>query len=188
MEQNFDPRRRRRLERLNEKLETMPRKFNKLRINIRRSPNGIALGVFRGVAERFGWSVCWTRILGVFLLLAVSSGDKGSSLLVAGFFYLLAAVLMRPPDASASRLPEPGSARYDAGDQEGADYPAPPYTAPRSAGRTARPAAVPFERVIRPRVDFVALNRQLDLLDRRIQRMEGVVTDRHYDWDRRMES
>ena len=32
------------------------------------------------------------------------------------------------------------------------------------------------------------LDRQLDGLNRRIQRMETIVTDRQYDWDRRMES
>ena len=32
------------------------------------------------------------------------------------------------------------------------------------------------------------LDRDLDGLNRRIQRMETIVTDRQYNWDRRMES
>jgi phage shock protein C len=33
---------------------------------------------------------------------------------------------------------------------------------------------------------LMRLKRTFDRLDRRIQRMEGIVTDREYDWDRRL--
>ena len=69
----------------------------------------------------------------------------------------------------------------------------------------ARPRTVPFWRrdrtavcggslptgrrvPLRARVDLLQLDRQLDGLNRRIQRMETIVTDRQYDWDRRMKS
>ena len=38
------------------------------------------------------------------------------------------------------------------------------------------------------RPDFAQIDRQLDGLNRRIQRMETIVTDRQYDWERRMGS
>ena len=68
--------------------------------SLRRSSRGLLLGVFRGLAERQGWSILLTRVLGAFALLFVACviGAHGlAQLLVAGFFYLLAAVLMPPP-------------------------------------------------------------------------------------------
>ena len=68
--------------------------------SLRRSSRGLLLGVFRGLAERQGWSVLLTRILGVIGLLffaAVLGAGGLSKWLVAGFFYLLAALLMPPP-------------------------------------------------------------------------------------------
>ena len=186
MEPSFDrqSRRQQRLDRLNERLGGVPSRFNALRFRLKRSRNGLVLGVFRGIAESLGWSVCWTRILGCIGLLAISGGHHGDDLLVAGFFYLLSAVLMRKPDDSPSRLDSFATHRSEVDADAGRHVP------PSSAGSTsARPAAVPYWSAQRaPRVDFAALDRQLDGLNRRIQRMEGIVTDRQYDWDRRMES
>jgi hypothetical protein len=180
-------RRQRQRDRWNNRLDGVSSRFNELRLRLKRSPNGLALGVFRGVADSLGWCVCWTRIIGCIALLALS-GDKGhASLLVAGFFYLLAAVLMGKPDVSGSRIDThhaSGSFEPDNGHEPMGQ----PSSRPYSAQASRRPIAVPFQQVPRPRVDFAALDRQLDVLNRRIQRMEGIVTDRHYDWDRRMES
>jgi phage shock protein PspC (stress-responsive transcriptional regulator) len=184
---NWGWRRRHRFERLNERLERLPARLNSLRLRVRRSPNGLLLGVFRGIAESLGLCVFWTRVIGCCVLLALSGHG---SLLVAGFFYLLAAVLMRGPEASTASV-DPGGSRYPSNesrypaDEEDLEEERPSY----SRRPRARPAAVPYQQVVHaPRVDFAALDRQVDALDRRIQRMEGIVTDRRYDWDRRMES
>ena len=57
----------------------------------------------------------------------------------------------------------------------------PPVPRARYAGDYPLPVAA------RPRVDLAQLDRQLDQLSHRIQRMEGIVTDRQFDWERRME-
>lgn len=67
--------------------------------SMRRSTSGCLLGVFKGIAQAQGWSVGLTRFLGVLalLFLACFLGASGlAKYLVAGFFYLLAAVLMPP--------------------------------------------------------------------------------------------
>ena len=64
-----------------------------------RSRHGILLGVFKGIAETQGWSVLLTRVIGIILLLFVAKllgAHHLSKWLVAGFFYLTAAVLMPP--------------------------------------------------------------------------------------------
>jgi phage shock protein PspC (stress-responsive transcriptional regulator) len=179
-------RRQERHRRFHDRLDGLPERLNRLRLRVRRSRNGILLGVFRGIAESLGYSVCWTRIIGCIVLLSLSSstGNHGShaSLLVAGFFYLLAAVLMRGPEAGGSGLTD--DEELEATGSGGLPVPPPP---PVRAARRA--AAVPYRQVYQtPRVDFAALDRQVEGLNRRIQRMEGIVTDRGYDWDRRMES
>ncbi len=191
---NFDRRRERREQRwnrLNDRFEHVPRQLNALRLRLYRSPNGLALGVFRGIAESLGWCVFWTRVGGTVLLLMIS-GSLGAdgfrvSLLVAGFFYLLIAVLMRGPSERPHSLAGdvPPESPMDRGDFGAGRTAMPP---PLSRHSPSRPAAVPYQQVApMPRVDFAALDQQLTSLDRRIQRMEGIVTDRHYDWDRRME-
>jgi phage shock protein PspC (stress-responsive transcriptional regulator) len=179
-------RRQERRRRFRERLDGLPERLNRLRLRLRRSPNGILLGVFRGIAESLGYSVCWTRVIGCFALLALSSstGNHGDhvSLLVAGFFYLLAAVLMRGPETA-------GYSSADDVDGDGLDPAARPMQPPPPVRAARRVAAVPYQQAFQaPRVDFAALDRQVEGLNRRIQRMEGIVTDRGYDWDRRMES
>lgn len=66
---------------------------------MKRSHSGLLLGVFKGIAQAQGWSVNLTRFLGVIalLFLACFLGAAGfAKYLVAGFFYLLAAVLLPP--------------------------------------------------------------------------------------------
>jgi phage shock protein PspC (stress-responsive transcriptional regulator) len=190
MSRIFDRWQRRRQERrrrFHDRLDVLPERLNRLRLRVRRSRNGILLGVFRGIAESLGYSVCWTRIIGCIVLLSLSSstGEHGAhaSLLVAGFFYLLAAVLMRGPEAGGNGL-------ADEEDVDVTDSGGLPISSPPPPVRAARRAAsVPFQQVYRaPRVDFAELDRQVEGINRRIQRMEGIVTDRGYDWDRRMES
>ncbi len=153
-------------------------KLKKYQIAMRRASNGKVLGVFKGVAESFGWSICWTRIVGISIMLCVAGafGVSGptASLLSVGFFYLLLAMLMSPPAGA-------GDGRNEAELDLSSIYPP-----RRETG--ARAAAVPSSRVASRRVDLLQLDRQLDSLNRRIQRMETIVTDRQYDWDRRMNS
>ncbi len=160
------------------------RNLGKFRQRLYRSDHGKILGVFSGIAESLGFCVLWTRVIGVICLLGIagSTGANGLAvhMLVSGFFYLLLALVMQPPRKSGA----PNGLPHD---DEGASTPPPvPFWE-----RGRRPAAVPAYQAPRPtagRVDLLQLDRQLDSLNRRIQRMETIVTDRQYDWDRRMDS
>ena len=180
MARNFEPYRRirQRMERWEQDDRFSP--LRELRRRLYRSPDGKVLGVFRGIAESMGFNVCVTRWIGCFILLTLTNffGAHGFAVtaLVAGFFYLLAALLMQAP-RSVGMVPMPGSGddRYNATNP-------PPISQARYTGAYASPAAA------RPRVDLRQLDQQLDRLNLRIQRMEGIVTDRQFDWERRMES
>lgn len=85
---------------------------------------------------------------------------------------MLAALLMQPPRAAGARPLD---------DEE--DLIPPPMPRSRWGNFYQEPPAAPA-----PRVDLAQLDRQLDSLNRRIQRMETIVTDRQYDWERRLDS
>ena len=117
------------------------------RNGIYRSRNGIILGVCKGLAAHFDFSVFWTRIIAIILLI------------VAGFFpaiglYLLAALLMKPEPV----IPIKNSAEKEFYDS---------YTYSRQ-GAVQR------------------LKRRYENLQRRIQRMEHIVTSAEYDWENRL--
>ena len=119
------------------------------RNGIYRSRSGIILGVCKGLAEHFDFSVFWTRIIAIVLLI------------VAGFLpaiglYLVAALLMKP---------EPVIPIKDSGEKEFYDS----YTYSRR-GAVQR------------------LKRRYENLQRRIQRMEHIVTSAEYDWENRLNS
>jgi phage shock protein C len=119
------------------------------RNGIYRSRSGIILGVCKGLAEHFDFSVFWTRIIAIV------------SLIVAGFLpaiglYLVAALLMKP---------EPVIPIKDSGEKEFYDS----YTYSRQ-GAVQR------------------LKRRYENLQRRIQRMEHIVTSAEYDWENRLNS
>ena len=112
-----------------------------------RSREGVILGVCRGLAEYFDFSVFWTRIIAVALFVLT-----GFWPIVA--LYILAALLMKPKPV----IPIQDDAErvfYDS------------YTHSRH-GAVQR------------------LKQRFERLDRRIRRMEDVVTSREFDWDRRM--
>lgn len=134
-----------------------------LRTRLRRSNDGKVLGVFKGISESMRWPCRMTRWVGIFLLFSLAGlvGVHGGAgfVLGAGFFYLLASLLMGPP------RPEP--AAIDGGvDWRAGLHPVAPAT--------------------QTPVDLAVLDRQLDSLNRRIRRMESVVTDPAYDWERRL--
>ena len=116
------------------------------RNGIYRSRSGAILGVCKGLAEHFDFSVFWTRVIAVILLF------------VAGFLpaiglYLLAALLMKP---------EPVIPVHDADEKEFYDS----YTNSRHGA-------------------LQRLKRRYENLQRRIQRMEHIVTSAEYDWEDR---
>ena len=112
-----------------------------------RSRSGLILGVCKGLAAYFDFSVFGMRVI-TFLLL-VFSGVWPIVIL-----YFLAALLMKP---------EPVLPLETEGEQEF-------YNSYASSRRMA----------------LHRLKRTYDNLDRRIQRIESVVTSREYDWDRRL--
>ena len=119
------------------------------RKGIYRSRNGAILGVCKGLAEHFDFSVFWTRVIALILLL------------VAGFLpaiglYLLAALLMKP---------EPVVPIQDSAEKEFYDSYA-----------NSRQGAVQ------------RLKRRYENLQRRIQRMEHIVTSTEYDWENRLKN
>ncbi len=117
------------------------------RNGIYRSRNGMILGVCKGLAVHFDFSVFWTRVIALIVLL------------VAGFLpaiglYLLAALLMKP---------EPVIPIKDSAEKEFYDS----YTYSRQ-GAVQR------------------LRRRYQNLQRRIQRMEHIVTSAEYNWENRL--
>jgi len=123
-------------------------KYTRLSRNgIYRSRSGLILGVCKGLAEHFDFSVFWIRVIASILLF------------VAGFFpaiglYLLAALLMKPEPVIPVRNPAEKEF-YDS------------YTYSRQ-GAVQR------------------LKRRYENLQRRIQRMEHIVTSAEYDWEKRL--
>ena len=117
------------------------------RNGIYRSRIGMILGVCKGLASHFDFSVFWTRVIAIIVLF------------VAGFLpaiglYLLAALLMKP---------EPVIPINDSGEKEFYDS----YT-------TYRHGAIQ------------RMKRRYENLQRRIQRMEHIVTSAEYDWEKRL--
>lgn len=174
MDPNFD--------RIRRRFSNVPgsRGFNAFRQRLYRSSNGKVLGVFSGISESLGYrcrTVRWVGI-GVLVLLATGVADTHglkATVLVCGFFYLLLALLMRSPRTSV----------------DGVTPPPMPAPVPGSGDSPFHVGAVPYPGPVAPggmRPDFAQIDRQLDGLNRRIQRMETIVTDRQYDWERRMGS
>ena len=117
------------------------------RNGIYRSRNGIILGVCKGLAEHFDFSVFWTRVIALIFLFIVG-------ILPAIGLYLLAALLMKP---------EPVIPVVNPAEKEFYDS----YTYSRQ-GAVQR------------------LKRRFENLQRRIQRMEHIVTSSAYDWEDRL--
>lgn len=114
-----------------------------------RSRSGLIMGVCRGIAEYFDFSVFWTRVITFMIFL------------FSGFWpvvvlYFVAALVMRP---------EPVIPIQDEEHQEFYD----------SYVHSRRSAA---DRI----------KRRYKNLERRIQRMEDLVTTREFDWDSRFNS
>ena len=125
----------------------MSRTHRRSRQGLYRSRRGVILGVCRGIAEYFDFSVVWIRAIAVILLIFTGLWP------VTGL-YLLAALLMKP---------EPVIPIRDNGEREFYDS----YT-------RSRPGAVQ------------RIKRRFNRLERRIRRMEHIVTSPDFDWDNRM--
>ena len=112
-----------------------------------RSRNGIFLGVCRGFADYFDFSIFWMRL--IFVATFIFTGFYP-----VGIAYIIAALIMKP---------EPVLPLENDGDREFYNS----YTA-------SRPMALS------------RLKATFESLDKRIQRMENIVTARDYDWDQRL--
>ncbi len=120
-----------------------------LRGGLYRSRRGVILGVCRGIADYFGFSIFWTRAIALIFLFL-------SGLWPAVILYLIAALLMKP---------EPVIPIHSEAEQEFYDS----YTHSRH-GAVQR------------------LKQRYEKLERRIQRMEDIVTSREFDWENRLNS
>ena len=124
-----------------------PRHSDRRRSGPYRMRHGMILGVCKGIANYFDFSVFWTRVIAV------------GFLVFTGFWpimglYLLGALLMKPEPV----LPFETEAEEEF------------YNSLTSSLQMA----------------LHRLKRTFDRLNRRIQRMEDIVTAREYDWERRL--
>jgi phage shock protein C len=111
-----------------------------------RSRKGAILGVCRGIAEFFDFSIFWTRVIAIALMFITSF------LPIVGL-YILAALVMKP---------EPVIPLETEAEQE--FYDSFTYSKYGAAQR---------------------LKRRFEKLERRIRRMEDIVTGPEYNWDKR---
>jgi phage shock protein C len=121
--------------------------MSKERRRLYRSRDGVILGVCRGMAEYFDFSVFWTRVAAVLILVFTGVWP------ILGI-YIAAGILMKPKPAKPICTEE---------EQEFYDS----YTHSRGMA-------------------LHRLKRSFDGLNRRIQRMEDMITASDYDWDRRL--
>ena len=124
------------------------RTFNSFSRNgIYRSRRGILLGVCRGLADHFDFSVFWVRTIAILFFL------------ITGFWpaiglYLIAALLMKPEPVIPIET-----------DAEKEFYDSYTHSRHQAAHR---------------------LKRRFQNLERRIRRMEDIVTAREFDWDEKL--
>ncbi len=152
---------------------------------VRRSRSGLILGVFKGIAECRGWNVVWTRVIGTCILLALSGtfgGHDLSQIFVAAFFYLLLAVVI-PAESTDGSAGGRSIILEDLQRTASRTFGTPVGGAKSSAQAENTPETGTFSGA-----DLILLNEQMSRLNRRIQRMEGLVTNRDYEWERRMRS
>ena len=124
------------------------RRFNRdSRNGLYRSRNGIIMGVCRGIAEYFDFSVFWARMIAVILLFVTGLWP------IVGI-YIIAALLMKPEPV----IPIETDAEREFYDS---------YTHSRQ-GAAQR------------------LKRRYQNLERRIRRMEHVVTSPEFNWEKRI--
>lgn len=112
-----------------------------------RSRDGFVLGVCKGIAEYFDFSVFWIRTITVIGLILTGLWP------IAGIYFIAALLMKLEPVIPIGTEDE--EEFYD--------------TYLRS-----RPAAT------------LRMKRRYDSLDRRVRRMEGVVTSREFDWEQRL--
>jgi phage shock protein C len=125
----------------------MRRFENIFRGGLYRSRHGVIMGVCKGIADYFDFSVFWTRAITLLLFLVTGFWPMG-------VIYFVAALMMKP---------EPTLPLYANGEKDFYDS----YVHSRRAA---------VERLMR----------RYENLNRRIQRMEHVVTSKEYDWDHRL--
>jgi len=121
--------------------------FNKFgRRGLYRSRRGVLLGVCRGLAEYFDFSVTWVRILTVVAFIFTGFWP-------VGVLYIVMALVMKPAPAVAPQTEDEEEFYHSYADSR-----------KMALGR---------------------LKRTYDTLERRLRRLEDVVTSRDFDWDQR---
>ncbi len=125
----------------------------------RRARDGMVLGVCKGLARHFDIATIWVRVIAVVLLI-------GSSFWPAIVLYVLAALVMKPEPFATAEQGMPDSR---------ATPPCPPPGSPRMAGSMDGGPSRAQQ-----------LKTRFDRLERRLRRMEDVVTSREFQWENRL--
>lgn len=164
-------------------------------------------GAFRRLSDQFGWNRAVTRIVGFFILWGspyLLGAPIRHAWLLSILIYIGFALIMRKRDG-VSRYPDARSNRrwrdrHFCGSANQNNY---------DEQRTAAPADAPSKDKEEPGTSSVHspgpstgndniiirehfgdalsdLEQRLARLDQRIQKMESAVTDRSFDWDRRL--
>jgi phage shock protein C len=114
-----------------------------------RSRRGALLGVCRGLAEYFDFSVTWVRVITVAAFIFTGFWP-------VGVFYLILALVMKPAPALPPQSEDEEEFYHSYADSR-----------KMALGR---------------------LGRTYDRLERRLRRLEDVVTSRDFDWEQRVNS
>jgi phage shock protein PspC (stress-responsive transcriptional regulator) len=176
-------------------------------LEILRSERRLVAGVFRRLADEFAWDRAATRIVGVLILLA-GPYALGASFRYAwlfsilGYFGLMIFIRWRGnlgqglhPDSGwthkEQRYPRTfsgcgcehnsGDARfYSTSEMNNKSDSVPSQAAGSPADNFGASSGQQLGEIL------LKLEQRLARLDQRIQKMESVVTDRSFDWDRRL--
>jgi hypothetical protein len=173
-------------------------------LNCLRSERPLVAGALGRFADEFGLGRAWVRIIG-FLVLWAGPYLLGASYRTAWIYailgYIAFAIIICRRDRFWRHLDRKSIGRWterrysrvaNPSDRNGGDPQnrSDSDAGPKPAGAPSQPAT-PKPATMSPETEqrlgeaLVDLEQRLARLDQRIQRMETVVTDRAFDWDRR---
>jgi phage shock protein PspC (stress-responsive transcriptional regulator) len=175
-------------------------------LNLLRSERAVVAGAFGSLSDQFGWNRAVARIIG-FLLIWAGPYLLGAPIRKAWWISILLYVglaliarkiscVSRKPNLGANRRWNERRYRRFANRNSCREEGGPPIAAAQSWEREPVVSSAPFsasKRADDPGMDteefgnaLSDLERRLGRLDQRIQKMESAVTDRSFDWDRRL--
>jgi hypothetical protein len=176
-------------------------------LDLLRSERSVVAGALGCLSDQFGWNRAMARIVGFFLLWGapyllgapVRKAWWISILLYVGLVIIARKISCPSRDrvhGAASRRSERRSAGFTDQNNCRPESRAPTNTAPTERTREAVNSSIPSSpstagnepNVVREKFGDVLsdLEQRLARLDHRIQKMESAVTDRSFDWDRRL--